>query len=376
MFLRIYGYSLLRSVRQKYMLFWTILFPVILGTLFKVSFGDLNETEYMFQQIPVAYVEGEASQQEFKELLEELESQEELVKVMPLEEEEAEQMLSEGKVKGIFKNDGEITLVVTSEGTDTSILKSIQEQYEQVMLAFSNVAMEHPESIETVAQSLSKEWNYLKENSITKRNMDMMLDNFYALIAMNCLYASFSGILCATEYKANLSDLAARRVVASTNRLVILIAEISAKITAQFLCTVIGVFYLKYAMNVKLGEETGRILLVVLLGNAIGVMIGVFVGSIGRLKESVKEGICIGVTMFGCFLAGLMVQGMYQWTEMHAPIINRINPAALIVKAFYSLNIYETYTRYNQCILTLFGMTVLLCIGSYLLVRRERYASI
>jgi len=80
--------------------------------------------------------------------------------------------------------------------------------------------------------------------------------------------------------------------------------------------------------------------------------------------------------MLDCFLAGLMVTGMYQLVEKYVPVINRINPAALMVKALYSLNIYETYTRYNQCIFTMLGITALLCIGSYLLVRRERYASI
>lgn len=376
MFLRIYGYSLLQCARQKELLFWSIAFPIILGTLFKVTFGDINETEFMFQQIPVAYVEGEEPQQEFKELLEELERENELVKVIPLEEKEAEELLEEGKVKGIFQNNGEITLIVTEEGMDTSILKSIQEQYEQIVRAFSNIAAEHPEKIEAAALNLGEEWNYLKENSITNRDMDMMMDYFYALVAMNCLYACFAGVVCASQFKANLSHLAARRVAASTNRFVILLADISAKITAQFICCVIGACYLRYALNINLGNDTGRILLVILVGNAIGVMTGVFVGSISKLKSGVKEGICIGVTMLNCFLAGLMVPGMYQLVEEYVPVINRINPAALIVKALYSLNIYETYTRYNQCIFTMQGITALLCIGSYLLVRRERYASI
>ena len=376
MFLRTYGYSLLRSVRQKEILFWSILFPIILGTLFKVSFGDINKTENMFHQIPVAYVEGEEPQQEFEVLLEELEEENELVKIIPLEEQEAEKKLEDGKVDGIFRNDGEITLVVTEEGIETSILKSIQEQYEQTVRAFTNIATEHPEKLETVAQTLGEQWNYLKEDNITNQELDIFMDCFYALIAMNCLYACFAGVICAVEFKADLSHLAARRVVASTNHLAILLAEIFAKITVQSLCTIIGACYLQYALKVNLGDEIGRIFLVILVGNIIGVMTGVFVGSIGKLKEHVKEGICIGVTMFGCFLAGLMGGGMYPLIERTVPVINRINPATLIVRALYSLNIYENYTKYNQCIFTLLGIAVLLCAGSYLMVRRERYASI
>lgn len=376
MFLRTYVYSLFCSVRQKYQLFWCIAFPILLGTLFKVSFGDVNETQYMFHQIPVAYVECDEAQEEFESLLKQLESEEELIELKKVEEKEAEELLRNDEVKGIFKNGAEIVLVVKEEGIDASILKSIQEQYEQIVTAFTNIAKEHPEKLEVAAEEIDKQWNYLKEGNVADGDMDMMKDYFYALIAMNCLYGCFSGLSCAVAFKANLSALAARRVVASTNRFAILLPEILAKITAQFICSMIGDAYLQYALGINLGEETGRIVLIILAGSAIGVMNGVFIGSIGKLKEKVKEGICIGVTMVGCFLAGLMVGDMYRIVEEYAPIINSINPAALIVKAFYSLNIYDTYTRYNQCMITLLGLVVFLCIGSYLLVRRERYASI
>ncbi len=376
MFLQNYSYSLLRMARQKYQLFWCIAFPIILGTLFKVSFGDINETEYMFHQIPVAYVEGENAGEEFGELLEQLEESEELIKVQKTGEAEAEQLLRDGEVEGIFKEDGEIALVVKEEGINTSVLKSILEQYEQVVTAFTNIAAVHPEKMQAVVEGIGEEWNYLKETGTIDGDMDMMKDYFYALIAMNCLYGCFAGIDAAIGFKADLSDLAARRVAASTNRFTIMLAEILAKITGQFVCCVIGAGYLEYALGIHLGEETGRIALIILAGSSVGVMTGIFMGSIGNMKESVKEGLCIGFTMLNCFLAGLMLDGMYQYVEQHAPLINRINPAALIVKAFYSLNIYDTYARYNQCMMTLVGITVLLCAGSYLLVRRERYASI
>lgn len=377
MFFRTYGYSLKRSFRQKYQIFWCLLFPIILGTLFKVSFGDINETEMTFHQIPVAYIEQEESQQEFKNLLEQLEKEEELVEIVSAKNmDEAKQLLDDGEVEGIYENSEKLVLTVKEEGFAQSILKSIQEQYEQKVRTLTNVGMQNPQGIQSAVESLEKEWDYLESSNITNQKMDNMTNYFYALIAMNCLYGCFLGVGCAKEFKANLSDLAARRVVASTNRFVILLAEIAAQITAQFVCCTLGTCYLKYAMKVDLGNQTARILLVILLGSAIGVMLGLFVGSVGRLEEGVKDGLCVGISMLCSFLAGLMVGNMYRVVEQNAPIINRINPAALIVNAFYSLNIYEDYTRYNQCIINLLIITVILGIGSYLLVRRERYASV
>lgn len=377
MFLRTFGYSLLRSVRQKELLFWSIAFPIILGTLFKISFGDINKTVNQFSQIPVAYVEETDAQKEFKLVLNELENENELVKVVPLTKEEAKKQLKEEKVKGIFVNSKDaIQLTVTEEGVKTSILKSIQDQYEQTMRAVKTIAKENPEKIGTALKNVGTQVGYLKSNAITKKDMDMYMDYFYALIAMNCLYACFSGVVCAVEYKANLSALAARQVVASTNRKVLLLAEVSAKTVAQFVCCIIGVCYLRFALQIDLGSEHARMMLVILFGTFIGIMTGLFVGSIGKLKHSTKEGLAVAITMFECFLSGLMVGGMYQLLEKTAPIVNRINPASLIVRAFYSLNIYDTYTRYNQCIISLFVIAVLLCIASYLVIRRERYASV
>lgn len=375
MFFRLFGYSVKRSLRQKDIIFWSLVFPIILGTLFKVSFGGYHDT-LQFEQIDIACVTGEGSQEEFTELLHQLETESELVKVVYTTGKEAEKLLEKDKIMGIYYNEAEIFLKVSEEGIRQSILKSILEQYNRSAAAFADIMTAHPEGMTQAVQALEGEWNYLKEDGITNKKMDVMTDYFYALIAMSCLFGCFMGSKCAIGFKADLSALAARRTVASTNRFLILCADVAAKVLVQFCCTVIGVIYLRYALKVELGTETLRILLVILLGSLVGVLTGVFIASVGKGKASLKDGICTGFTMLECFLAGLMVAGMYRMVEAYAPVINRINPAALMLKAMNSLNIYENYTRYNQCVLGLVMISAVLGIGSYLLVRRERYASI
>ena len=45
MFFRIYKYSLLCSTRDRLMVFWNLVFPIILGSLFQVAFGNYTEKE-------------------------------------------------------------------------------------------------------------------------------------------------------------------------------------------------------------------------------------------------------------------------------------------------------------------------------------------
>lgn len=375
MFFRLFGYSALRTLRQKEIIFWSLIFPIILGTLFKVSFGGYHET-VQFQQIDVACVTGEKSQEEFEKLLKQLETESELVRVVYTTEDEAEKLLANDEIAGFFLNEEEISLIVSQEDISQSILKSIMEQYNRTSAAFSDIITSHPEGIKQSVQVLEEEWSYLTESSVTDKKMDIMADYFYALLAMSCLYGCFMGSKCSIEFKADLSELAARRIAASTNRFLILCADVAAKILMQFGCTVVGVIYLTCILKVDLGTETLRLLLVILAGSMVGVLNGVCIASIVKGKESLKNGVCIGITMLECFLSGLMVGGMYRIVEEYAPILNRINPAALILKAMNSLNIYESYTRYNQCMMSLVIISAVLGISSYLLVRRERYASI
>ena len=82
-------------------------------------------------------------------------------------------------------------------------------------------------------------------------------------------------------------------------------------------------------------------LIISLFGSLIGVSVGLFVGSLGKLSEGIKVAVILAISMVCSFLAGLMNSNMKDLVEKHAPIINRINPAALISDAFYCINVYS-----------------------------------
>ena len=56
MFGHIFKYSMLSALRVKSLNFWILLFPIILGTLFSLAFGNFSNSE-KFKSIPVAIVE-------------------------------------------------------------------------------------------------------------------------------------------------------------------------------------------------------------------------------------------------------------------------------------------------------------------------------
>lgn len=377
MFGRIFKYQLLQTIRTKEIMFWSLVFPIILGTLFHMAFGGIQDNTEVFRAVPAAYVKENGGDDNFARLLKELEEGDSsLVRVYDVDGPEAEALLKQDKIEGIFRGGETLTLQVKEAGINQSILKMVLEEYERKQSAFKNIAAAHPENLQKALESLGQDMTILKEENQTNGNMDNLLNYFYALLAMSSLYGCFMGVDGAIHFKANLSDIGARRVVASTNRFLLLAADVCAKILLQFICSCVALLYLTVVLKVDFGDKIPQILIVMLTGCVIGVMTGMFFGSLGKAKEQVKISIVLAVTMFECFLSGLMVAGMYYVVETYIPFLNRINPAALIVDSYYCLNIYDTYARFTQNIVTLLVIAVILCIGSYLAVRRERYASL
>ncbi len=378
MFGKLFIYNLKRQLRSKERVFWNLCFPIILGTLFAVTFGGSMEKDELLQTIPIAYVEENGADQEFVMVLNSLKEEEKpLVDVTETAWNEGKQLLSREKVEGVIRNTEEgITLYVLEEGLNQSVLELIVEQYQQQKSVIMEIASVHPEKLPEILEQMDEEISVLYEEKYTDGSMDVMNGYFYALIAMSCLYGCFGGVNCAVDHKADLSALAARRVVASTNRFVAMVADVLSHLLEVFVFTMFSVFYLKYAMQVDFANKLLPMMLVVLVGSFIGVATGFFIGSIGHAKADSKQGIAVAITMTECFLSGLMVGSMYQIIEDICPLINKINPASLIVDALYSLDIYSDYSRYGLNLGILCIVAAVLCVAGYLMVRRERYASV
>lgn len=378
MFIQLFRYKIIRMLRTKDELFWCLAFPLILGTFFYLSFGNFSNNQESFQIIPIGYVTTKDQDEQFDQVLKKLGEvgDNQLVELVSTDEAQAKQLLSEKKISGIIYNTDAITLTVNGEGISESILNSFVSQYVQKRETITTIAQSSPNQISKVLALEEQNQSYLNEISFTKASIDPMTSYFYALLAMNCLYGCFAGLSSAIDIKANLSSLASRRLVAPTNKMKMLLGDFLGAVLVQFICSMITLCYLLFVLKVDIGQKLFLSILTILVGCVIGVSTGLFIGSIGRQSDRMKSSLVLGGTMVECFLSGLMVGNMREIVERYAPIINRINPATLIVDGFYSLTIYDTYDRYARNLISMLVIAGILCLGSYIAIRRERYASI
>lgn len=381
MFLHLFYYRLKKILRTKEELFWCIIFPILLGTMFYLAFSNITNSTENFNIIPVAYVEEEGCQSSyFNQLLDSLsnEGENQLLTVNKTSIKKAEKLLKDGKVDGIIINQtatdsaqSKLSLSVKENGINQSILKSVLDQYLQKEASLQTIGKEHPEALPQALMSLATQRNFLKETQFTSGTTDLMTWYFFALLAMNCMYGCFSGVSGAVALKAKASILGARRSISPTHYLKIILADFSATVIVQFLSSILCLAYLIFILDINFGNKYGLISLTCLVGCIIGVSIGWLIGSITRLRLNTKLGIATSVSMISCFLSGLMVVNMKDIVSQYAPIVNRINPATLLCEAFYSLNIYNTYERFTVNIISLLLMAAILCFGSYLAIRKD-----
>ena len=156
----------------------------------------------------------------------------------------------------------------------------------------------------------------------------------------------------------------------------LLLANFAACELVQFVLVCLLLIYMRAVLDLGVGEQYGKMLLILLVGTSFGIMFGILIGTAPRLGEAGKIGVLVSVNLVFCCMSDLMVSGIKDLIEHHIPILNDINPAALITDSFYALNVYDTYERFWGDMTTLAGLTVVCGVICYFIVRRNRYASI
>ncbi len=381
MFFHNFKYSIKATLHNKPHMLWSVAFIIALGTLFYVSFGEIYSQE-LVNAIKVAVIIDDTETAEvFHDMVANIsideEGGEKLLDISDVSHmDEAKIMLEDGDIDGIFySQDRELKLMVHENGINQSILASIVAKYHQVMTVIADLSEKAPDKIPAVLSELLLGESHNVEKKTTTGDMDVYIAYFYNLIALACLMAVNSGLVITMKNQANLSIVGARKWVAGAGSFLQTLAELLAGIVVQCLCTLVGFLYL-VLLGVDFGNQIGYIALIIIVGCVTGVSLGFFVGNIGKGSAALKENIGVAVILTSGFLSGLMVGDMRMMVEETCPVINKINPSALIADSFYALNIYDSHDRYYKNMITLFIISVMLIIAGTLFGRRKRYASI
>ena len=370
------------AFRDKEMIFWTLLFPVMLATLFYFCFSNLDSAD-AFSPVKTAVVADQAYRQAagFQAALEEVskEGEDRLLQLTQVEtREEADRLLEDGRVEGYLTiEDGAPKLTVRDDGLNQTILKSFLDLYLQISATAAHILERNPQAAQQgLLTDLMGQQEFTREISLSNAKPSHQLPYFYALIAMVCLYGSFQGLTSAFYLQANLSALGARRSMAPRKKLAMITADMLGSLAVHLLTMLVLLCYLLLVLRLDFGNQIGYLLLTVLVGSIVGVSLGALVGAALRIKVEAKTAILITLSLACCFLAGLMVEGISYAIQQNAPAAAWLNPAARISDAFYCLYYYDNHTRYFMDLGVLCAMAAIFGLGAMACLRRRKYESI
>ncbi len=393
MFIHNFKYSLKALLRNKMLIFWTFAFPIILGTLFKVAFSNIENSEKL-DIINIAIVQNEEfeNNEAFKTSFEKLSdenNEDRLFNTQYTTKEEAKDLLNKGEIIGYMelKQDKPVLTFVTN-GIDETVFKHVAEEIVQTsdiikqlsqtqiqkQIASGNYIINYDE-IYNKAIEMAKEDN-VKLKNISNSNLSYTMIEFYTLIAMTCLYGGMLSMVSINQILANMFNKGKRIAVSPTKKSIIILSSLLASYIVQLIGLAILFLYTLFVLGVDYGSNTGLIILLAIVGSFAGLAFGTFVGTIFKASENTKTGILIALTMLGCYLSGMMGITMKYVVDKNVPIINKINPASMITDGFYSLYYYDRLDRYWFNIASLLIFALILVIISFFSLRRQKYDSI
>lgn len=398
MFIRDFLYTIKILMRAKVSIFWTLVFPILLATFMYMAFGNIYEQDEMFRNIKVAVVIEDESANGLNYMLDALsDGDDALLSVTRMSESDAEKLLADEEVEGIIYTD-DVKLTVAESSVDASILETVLSEYKQYEHALKDIYKDGTEpkgdmsadgigfqqymsgtfggdDMSNLVEKLSEQRSYYTEKSSTEGSQNVYNNYFYAIFAMSCLFASLSSIGMMNNLQANVSATGKRKNVSPQKKMTFVLAEFAAQLLIHFVVEVISFIYMS-CIGVDFGGRIWEILLTLFVGCFIGLAIGVIVGAISKLAEGTKIGIVIGISMVMSILSDLCMNGIKYEIQQHVPIINKLNPAALISDSFYALNVYSDHQVFTENIVIMAIEAVVLITVGILMVRRNRYASV
>ena len=355
-----------------------------------MAFSNIENSESL-QIINIAIVDNEdfKNNEIFKETFKNLSdenNEDRLFNTKYVTEENAKELLENDEITGYLKieEDNPKVIVITS-GINETVFKYVVEEITQTTEIVKNTAqnkikeemfagnynIDYEKIYENIIENVQNQEVKLK--NISNSNLSYTMIEFYTLIAMACLYGGTLGMTSINQNLANMSNKGKRVAVSPVSKLKVVCSSVLASYIAALIGLLLLFIYTIFVLKVEYGNNFPLIVLLAMTGSLAGLSMGMAIGTTLRTNENTKTGILLAVTMFGCFLSGMMGITMKYIIDKNIPILNLINPANMITDGLYSLYYYDTFNRFYFNIFSLLIYSLVIIGLSVIKLRRQKY---
>lgn len=378
--MHLFKIRMLTLFRNKIIIFWSLMFPIILATFYSLAFRNIMNGE-IIETINIAVVDNESLEEGFLETLKSVEFSEnkKMFNVVLKNSEETLELLEAKEVIGIIevKEDKSIIYKVNEAGIGQTIVKTFLDEYLQTTAAFMDIVVISGNNPNDIINDLTNPKNYIDEVSSDRNKANITLVMYFSLLGMALIYGGFWGTDNILNLQANMSTKGVRIAVSPANRLKMLLIYTLCAFVIHIMIISILLFYITVILGINFGDKLLYTLLVCGLGSLVGISFGSFVSiALKKAGEGTKVMVTTLVGVIGGFLSGMMMVNMKYIIQTKAPFLQYINPVSVITDALHTLNFFGVTSRFYMNIGILVIMIIVFTIGTYIFYRRDSYESI
>jgi ABC-2 type transport system permease protein len=305
----------------------------------------------------------------------------------------AKSLLEKSEITGyIMVVNDEPEIFIKKNSVESTIFKYAIEEIMQSKAIFDNITTDgknamaesmqsdtenklNTDNVTELAKSVYAKTN-VKIKDISPDKLSYTMIEYYTLIAMACLYGAMLGMTVVNYNMPSMGAMGKRVSISPVNKLKLIGSGVCAAYAAQLIGIVILYVFTILVLNVDYGDNFVYIVLLSLAGSLAGVALGIVVGALVKGSENAKTGIIISFTMVACFLSGMMGITMKYIIDTNIPVLNKINPVAMITDGLYSLYYYGANSRFYIDAISLLIFSGILIGLAFMGLRRQKYDSL
>ena len=373
--LTVFLYQVLRLLRDRVLLVWTLGFPVVLSLIFMAMFSNLDK---VYEATPMSFgvVQDEAYRTApgLDAVVERISADDAdhhlITKVTHSTVAQAEAAAKRGETNGYLAVEGsDPVLHVTQQGNEaetTRVLRVVMDSYlqrraEYVALAKAGAPPEKLAALET-------DQAFTRSISVTPSPVKPQTPYYFALLAFACGMGTTVAMVAVKGTMA-VSPVGARQTLAGLPRWKVLTATLAASWVCVFVCLLVAFAFMASVVGVDFGPHVLLCLMAIGVCSLMASAAGAALGTLARLEI----GMISGFTSLLSLLTGLYgpaSQSLASSIEQHAPLLAQANPLWQTARCFYGLLYYDSLAPFARSCAVLLGMTCLFLTIALIRARR------
>lgn len=361
------------SIREKDMLFWSIIFPILLMTFQYLAFFNISNQDANNLSIPLAMDAEDPNYKLFSQIevfdIQKMDSAE-IDKIRQMPKSELGKYLDEKKVSGIINKEG--GLEVANNSMNMVIARNILTEVERTTELFSK------ESNLGIFGNLNA-YDAVNKRGAFYEKEEQKMDVFAAIIcnifAVFSLYGYFTVVELVSILQANQSTLGQRNACSPMKKRNGLIAAFITAVLVAVLAMILLSIHSEVILKMNLIHDIKRTALLLFGGVVLGVCFGLFIGAL-NFPSWARNMIGVLSTLLMGFMSGMMGDAPRNAIRRAVPFVFDWNPVGQITSAFYRINSLGHHHLLRPTLTYILALSFVLFVLSVYSLSRKSYDSL